>query len=126
MLFCREDRIRTCDPLVPNQVRYRPALLPELTLPGVSSEPRLLPEFNFLFPNLVIRISATLPTLVGMRIIPALLPELTLLGVSSEPRLLPEFNFLFPNRMIRISATLPTLVGMRIIPALLPELNFLF
>ena len=27
---CREDRIRTCDPLVPNQVRYRPALLPEL------------------------------------------------------------------------------------------------
>ncbi len=24
----REDRIRTCDPLVPNQVRYRPALLP--------------------------------------------------------------------------------------------------
>jgi len=28
-LFRREDRIRTCDPLVPNQVRYRPALLPE-------------------------------------------------------------------------------------------------
>src|SRR5215212_5432424 len=27
--FRREDRIRTCDPLVPNQVRYRPALLPE-------------------------------------------------------------------------------------------------
>lgn len=27
-LFCREDRIRTCDPLVPNQMRYRPALLP--------------------------------------------------------------------------------------------------
>jgi hypothetical protein len=27
-LFGREDRIRTCDPLVPNQVRYRPALLP--------------------------------------------------------------------------------------------------
>jgi hypothetical protein len=26
---CREDRIRTCDPLVPNQVRYRPALLPD-------------------------------------------------------------------------------------------------
>ena len=26
----REDRIRTCDPLVPNQVRYRPALLPVL------------------------------------------------------------------------------------------------
>gem|GEM_PF-4171906 len=30
ILFRREDRIRTCDPLVPNQVRYRPALLPEL------------------------------------------------------------------------------------------------
>ena len=29
VLLCREDRIRTCDPLVPNQVRYRPALLPE-------------------------------------------------------------------------------------------------
>lgn len=29
-LFSREDRIRTCDPLVPNQVRYRPALLPVL------------------------------------------------------------------------------------------------
>ena len=28
-LVRREDRIRTCDPLVPNQVRYRPALLPE-------------------------------------------------------------------------------------------------
>jgi len=28
-LFSREDRIRTCDPLVPNQMRYRPALLPE-------------------------------------------------------------------------------------------------
>ena len=24
----RGDRIRTCDPLVPNQMRYRPALLP--------------------------------------------------------------------------------------------------
>jgi hypothetical protein len=29
LLVSREDRIRTCDPLVPNQVRYRPALLPE-------------------------------------------------------------------------------------------------
>ena len=28
VLSSREDRIRTCDPLVPNQVRYRPALLP--------------------------------------------------------------------------------------------------
>jgi hypothetical protein len=32
MLFRREDRIRTCDPLVPNQVRYRPALLPGVPL----------------------------------------------------------------------------------------------
>ena len=31
--FCRGDRIRTCDPLVPNQVRYRPALLPDCTFP---------------------------------------------------------------------------------------------
>ena len=28
--FSRGDRIRTCDPLVPNQMRYRPALLPGL------------------------------------------------------------------------------------------------
>ena len=27
---CREDRIRTCDPYVPNVVRYRAALLPEI------------------------------------------------------------------------------------------------
>jgi hypothetical protein len=26
---CRADRIRTCDPYVPNVVRYRAALLPE-------------------------------------------------------------------------------------------------
>ena len=31
-LKSREDRIRTCDPLVPNQVRYRPALLPDYVL----------------------------------------------------------------------------------------------
>ena len=29
--FCREDRIRTCDPLVPNQVFYRAELPPELS-----------------------------------------------------------------------------------------------
>ena len=29
LLKSRGDRIRTCDPLVPNQVRYRPALLPD-------------------------------------------------------------------------------------------------
>ncbi len=28
-LFCRGDRIRTCDHLVPNQVRYRTALRPD-------------------------------------------------------------------------------------------------
>lgn len=28
LLFCRGDRIRTCDHLVPNQVRYRTALRP--------------------------------------------------------------------------------------------------
>ena len=28
-LFSREDRIRTCDPLVPNQVFYRAELPPE-------------------------------------------------------------------------------------------------
>ncbi len=38
--LCREDRIRTCDPLVPNQVRYRPALLPEL----IRESPKKLPE----------------------------------------------------------------------------------
>ena len=31
-LYCRGDRIRTCDPLVPNQMRYRAAPLPELFL----------------------------------------------------------------------------------------------
>ena len=29
IIFCRGDRIRTCDTLVPNQVRYRAALHPE-------------------------------------------------------------------------------------------------
>ena len=28
-IVCRSDRIRTCDPLVPNQIRYRTALHPE-------------------------------------------------------------------------------------------------
>jgi hypothetical protein len=37
ILLGREDRIRTCDPLVPNQVRYRPALLPDC------------PQKNFVF-----------------------------------------------------------------------------
>lgn len=26
--FCRADKIRTCDPLIPNQVRYQTALQP--------------------------------------------------------------------------------------------------
>jgi hypothetical protein len=43
LFFCREDRIRTCDPLVPNQVRYRPALLPE-TFTGVPLTAGLLSE----------------------------------------------------------------------------------
>ena len=30
-VFGREDRIRTCDPLVPNQVFYRAELPPELS-----------------------------------------------------------------------------------------------
>ena len=29
-ILCRGDRIRTCDHLVPNQVRYRTALRPEM------------------------------------------------------------------------------------------------
>ena len=28
----RGDRIRTCDPLVPNQVRYQPAPLPDMSM----------------------------------------------------------------------------------------------
>ena len=32
----REDRIRTCDPLVPNQVRYRPALIPALSTEALA------------------------------------------------------------------------------------------
>jgi hypothetical protein len=28
-VYGRGDRIRTCDPLVPNQVRYQPAPLPD-------------------------------------------------------------------------------------------------
>ena len=37
-LKSREDRIRTCDPLVPNQVRYRPALLPDPMLSGLPGQ----------------------------------------------------------------------------------------
>ena len=31
-IVCRSDRIRTCDPLVPNQIRYRTALHSETTV----------------------------------------------------------------------------------------------
>ena len=31
--LCREDRIRTCDPLVPNQVLYQAELLPDKNAP---------------------------------------------------------------------------------------------
>ena len=30
LIFCRGDRIRTCDPLLPKQMRYRTALRPVL------------------------------------------------------------------------------------------------
>ena len=33
LCYGREDRIRTCDPLVPNQMRYQAALLPEMACP---------------------------------------------------------------------------------------------
>ena len=35
-LHCRGDRIRTCDTLVPNQVRYRAALHPETNVNHIS------------------------------------------------------------------------------------------
>ncbi len=34
--MCRDDRIRTCDPFVPNEVRYRAALHPETGVDGKS------------------------------------------------------------------------------------------
>ena len=36
----REDRIRTCDPLVPNQVLYQAEPLPDVMAPQLGLEPR--------------------------------------------------------------------------------------
>ena len=36
----REDRIRTCDPLVPNQVLYQAEPLPDIMAPQLGLEPR--------------------------------------------------------------------------------------
>jgi hypothetical protein len=49
-LIGREDRIRTCDPLVPNQVRYRPALLPDPlgTMSPVNGKRRYYLILNFI------------------------------------------------------------------------------
>ena len=67
----REDRIRTCDPLVPNQVRYRPALLPDsLTETFVKVRPSEINQnweckykgfecYNYLFFSPKIQMSAT-------------------------------------------------------------------
>jgi hypothetical protein len=47
----REDRIRTCDPLVPNQMRYQAALLPEINgVPGETRTPNLLIRSQTLYP----------------------------------------------------------------------------
>ena len=48
----REDRIRTCDPLVPNQVLYQAELLPERIIgaPERSRTPNLLIRSQTLYP----------------------------------------------------------------------------
>ncbi len=47
----REDRIRTCDPLVPNQMRYQAAPLPEKHgVPGETRTPNLLIRSQTLYP----------------------------------------------------------------------------
>jgi hypothetical protein len=46
----REDRIRTCDPLVPNQMRYQAALLPVNGVPGETRTPNLLIRSQTLYP----------------------------------------------------------------------------
>ena len=33
-IYGRRDKIRTCGPLIPNQIRYQTALLPEIGCPG--------------------------------------------------------------------------------------------
>src|SRR5947209_7626162 len=55
--ICREDRIRTCGPLVPNQVRYRAALLPEQKIfpkPGVPLTAGVLLERKTVLSNRVL------------------------------------------------------------------------
>jgi hypothetical protein len=46
----REDRIRTCDPLVPNQVLYQAELLPEYGAPERSRTHNLLIRSQTLYP----------------------------------------------------------------------------
>ena len=48
----REDRIRTCDPLVPNQVLYQAELLPVILngAPKRSRTPNLLIRSQTLYP----------------------------------------------------------------------------
>ncbi len=54
VFVCRGDRIRTCDPLVPNQMRYRPALLPErLILLSITFEKRTSGEGGIRTPGTV-------------------------------------------------------------------------
>ena len=53
LLFDREDRIRTCDPLVPNQVLYQAELLPDKQknyAPKRSRTPNLLIRSQTLYP----------------------------------------------------------------------------
>ncbi len=49
MIDGREDRIRTCDPLVPNQVLYQAELLPD-GAPERSRTPNLLIRSQTLYP----------------------------------------------------------------------------
>ena len=44
----REDRIRTCDPLVPNQMRYRAALLPAFVLGSKRCDPDRIRTYDLL------------------------------------------------------------------------------
>ena len=50
MLNDRENRIRTCDPLVPNQVLYQAELFPDTNAPSRSrcSTTELLPHSEYL------------------------------------------------------------------------------
>ena len=44
----REDRIRTCDPLVPNQVLYQAELLPEKEFIAIKNAPSRSRTYNLL------------------------------------------------------------------------------